>query len=104
MVKIIIKQGDPSELYSESNDFFQSYIRKDRQTFPALTPREIKEQIKKRQISPGEKIPATEFEDPEPDPIKHLKKEEKGDARQGPLKQIKQYRSGGEEEGKKERR
>lgn len=72
VVKIIVKQGDPKVLYSELSHCFQAWIRNDAQVL-ALSAREIAEQIWKRQVNPGLKVPDSEFDDPKPDPIKDAK-------------------------------
>jgi len=66
MVKIIVKQGDPSELYSISKLHFQSYLRNDGQSVQ-LSTREITEAIKRRDRVPEHKVPSQEWDDPSPE-------------------------------------
>lgn len=69
VVKIIVHQGDPSVIYSESRDYFQAYMRNDGQSL-RLNAREIREYTQKRFTSPETKVSDSEFEDPKPEPIK----------------------------------
>jgi predicted HTH transcriptional regulator len=68
IVKIIVRQGDPSVLYSTSNENFEVYLRNDAQSV-RLKVNEITENILKRNRSPEAKVPSSEFNDPKPEPL-----------------------------------
>jgi hypothetical protein len=68
VVKIIVKQGDTSKLYSVTNGHFRAYIRNDGQS-ANLSAREIVDHIQKRTKAPEEPMPFKEFIDPVPEEI-----------------------------------
>jgi len=66
VVKIIVKQGDPTILYSNSKESLQCYMRTEGQS-RFLSAKETRELLIDRFINPPQKIPESEFEDPEPE-------------------------------------
>ncbi len=65
-IKIIIKQGDTSELYSIDDRSYKSFIRLDGMSI-SLKAEEIKSEIIKRKTSPKEPLKEDNFIDPEPE-------------------------------------
>jgi len=68
VVKILVKQGDTSQLYSVSKALLECYIRNDGRV-DLLNARETADYIKKKDKNPEKGLPAEEFEDPSPEKI-----------------------------------
>jgi len=66
VIKIIIKQGETSDLYSTDEKLFKSFIRLNGMSV-ILKTEEIKDEIIRRKTKPKEKINDEEFIDPEPE-------------------------------------
>jgi len=66
VVKIIVKQGDPSQLYSVQKRLLECYIRNDARV-DLLSARETSDHIRKRDRNPEKIMPDEEFEDPKPE-------------------------------------
>jgi len=66
VVKIIVKQGDPSQLYSVQKRLLECYIRNDARV-DLLSARETSDHIRKRDRNPDKMLPDEEFEDPKPE-------------------------------------
>lgn len=78
VLKIIIRQGDPSKLYSVNNLSYESYIRNHGQN-TLLTAHEIAEYILKRDKNPEQAVPDEEFDDPQPDEIEDIYEQKEGE-------------------------
>ena len=66
VIKIIVSQGEPNQLYSYTTRGFNSYLRLKGQVIN-LTAEEIRNELFKRAKNPEKKINKKEFEDPQPD-------------------------------------
>lgn len=66
IVKLLVKQGDTSKLYSISDKYFESYIRLDGQV-AKLKSSEIMHYIIDRNNNPKKQLDPTEFIDPSPE-------------------------------------
>jgi len=68
IVKIIVKQGDPTKLYSIHKNSMTCYIRAD-STSNQLMAKDITNEIIRRNMNPSLHVSQQEFEDPEPDVV-----------------------------------
>jgi len=68
VVKIIVKQGEPTLLYSTVKEVLQCYVRRDDQS-KILQAKETRELIIERYLNPIAKVPNEMFVDPEPEKI-----------------------------------
>ena len=66
VVKIIVKQGDSSQLYSVQKRLLECYIRNDARV-DLLSARETSDHIRKRDRNPEKQVEEEEFEDPKPE-------------------------------------
>jgi len=66
VIKVIVPQGDPTVLYSVSEESLQCYIRHG-ETCTFLSSRETREYIISRFMNPGPHVPDEEFDDPDPE-------------------------------------
>jgi len=68
VVKIIVKQGEPTLLYSTVKEVLQCYVRRDDQS-KILQAKETRELIIERYLNPIARVPEEMFVDPEPEKI-----------------------------------